>query len=148
MDLSDAKLKVIALYEFNDPGGVPTLFQMPFSPGWTFLVFLLFFTTVSSYSFLENVTIAEDMFRAYVKRAGAPQGGQATQPEELEEIHRVIVAIGDVHGNLDNLKKVLHMAGVTDTAGNWEKSERFTDPREKWRNPPQFFVQVGDLMDR
>ena len=137
------KLKVVTyIIRAQMIEGTLTLFQMLFS---TFLAFLLFFTTAWSYSF-ENGSIAEDMFQAYQL---VERGSGLSQPlSELEQVHRVIVAVGDVHGNLDNLKKVLHMAGVTDAAGNWEKSERFTDPHEKWKNPPQFLVRVGDLMDR
>ena len=121
---------------------------MPFSPGRTFLVFLLFFTTAWSYGFSENVTITEDMFRAYIKRTDASQGGQTTELKEPEEFNRLIVAIGDIHGNLENLEKVLYMAGVTNKAGDWEESETFTDRGKIWKNPPQFLVQVGDLMDK
>ena len=121
---------------------------MPLSPRWPFLVLLLFSNTARSYSF-ENVTIDEDMFRAnLVKRADAP-GRETTQNGEFD---RHIVAIGDVHGNLDNLKKVLYMAWVTDDlkAGNWGRSKSATpDPEgEKWQEPPDFLVQVGDIMDK
>jgi hypothetical protein len=116
---------------------------MPFSPGWPFLAFLLFLTTAWSHSF-ENGSITEEMFQAYQL---VERGSMFSKPQP-DNVHCVIVAVGDVHGNLDNLKKVLYMAGVTDMAGNWKKSEPFTDPREKWKNPPHFLVQVGDLMDR
>ena len=119
---------------------------MLLSPRWTFLTLLLFSNTARSYGF-ENVTIEEDMFRAnLVERADAP--GRETM--QIGEVDRHIVAIGDVHGNLDNLKKVLYMAGVTDKAGNWGKSEHSTTDRvrENWEDPPDFLVQVGDIMDR
>jgi hypothetical protein len=46
-----------------------------------------------------------------------------------------IVAIGDVHGDYDNFKKVLTEAGLIDRRGNWIAG----DTR---------FVQLGDLPDR
>lgn len=114
---------------------------MPLSARWTFLALLLFLNTARSYGF-ENVTIDEEMLWANLVERGA-----TNSKSENHESHLHIVAIGDVHGNLDNLKKVLYMAGVTDAAGNWEKSGP-TDTRQKWEQPPDFLVQVGDIMDR
>ncbi|MFT6092326.1 MAG: hypothetical protein ACJA2Q_000209 [Pseudohongiellaceae bacterium] len=48
---------------------------------------------------------------------------------------RSIVAIGDIHGDYDNFKKVLIDAGLIDRRGNWIAG----DTR---------FVQLGDLPDR
>ena len=117
---------------------------MPLSPGWTFLALLLFLNTARSYVF-ENVTLDRDMFWAQLAgRADEPHGKQAMQVEEVK--HR-IVAVGDVHGSLGNLKRVLRMAGVTDMADKWRKSES-TDVRQKWQEPPDYLVQVGDIMDK
>jgi hypothetical protein len=102
---------------------------MLLSPGWTFLALLPFFNTARSYVF-ENATIEADMLQAnLVGRAeAAPHGSQEMQ---AHDIHRHIVAIGDVHGKIKGLKKVLYMAGVTDkVGGKWGKSEP-TDVREK-----------------
>lgn len=112
---------------------------MSLSPRWTFLALLLFLNTVWSYGF-ENVTIEERMLRAsLVERADAHHGKETRQ---ISDHYRHIAAIGDVHGNLDNLKQALFMAGVTNQAGEWGKSTAWGD------KPPEFLVQVGDLMDR
>ncbi|KAG8706322.1 hypothetical protein FRC09_002474 [Ceratobasidium sp. 395] len=56
----------------------------------------------------------------------APKDGRFT---------RRIVAIGDLHGDLRNMKKVLTMAGVINRAGDWSGNV-------------DFFVQTGDIIDR
>ena len=48
---------------------------------------------------------------------------------------RHIVAVGDLHGDLPNARRVLHFAGVTDEYGNWTGNA-------------DFFVQTGDIIDR
>ncbi|KEP51008.1 serine-threonine protein phosphatase [Rhizoctonia solani 123E] len=48
---------------------------------------------------------------------------------------RRIVAIGDLHGDLVNMKKVLSMAGVINEDGNWSRNV-------------DFLVQTGDMVDR
>lgn len=48
---------------------------------------------------------------------------------------RRIVAVGDLHGDLGNAYKVLHMAGVVDEEGAWSGGV-------------DFFVQTGDIIDR
>ncbi|KAI0367776.1 Metallo-dependent phosphatase [Pilatotrama ljubarskyi] len=51
------------------------------------------------------------------------------------QFKRTIVAVGDLHGDLPNAQKVLHMAGVVDEQGNWAGGV-------------DFFVQTGDIIDR
>ncbi|KAJ3554493.1 hypothetical protein NM688_g3082 [Phlebia brevispora] len=53
----------------------------------------------------------------------------------LDEFSRTIVAVGDLHGDLPNARKVLHMAGVVDEKGRWSGNV-------------DFFVQTGDIIDR
>lgn len=48
---------------------------------------------------------------------------------------RKIVAIGDLHGDLENARKAMRMAGVIDAADNWTGAV-------------DFFVQTGDILDR
>ncbi|TFK40433.1 Metallo-dependent phosphatase-like protein [Crucibulum laeve] len=48
---------------------------------------------------------------------------------------RHIVAVGDLHGDLPNAKRVLKFSGVTDAYGNWT-------------GDVDFFVQTGDIIDR
>lgn len=66
---------------------------------------LLFLNTARSYGF-ENVTIDEEMLWANLVERGATNSKVKDHKSHLH-----IVAVGDVHGNLDNLKKVLYMAG-------------------------------------
>lgn len=54
------------------------------------------------------------------------------KPKKFE---RKIVAVGDLHGDLGNARKVLQFAGVTDEDGNW-------------KGDIDFFVQTGDIIDR
>ena len=46
-----------------------------------------------------------------------------------------LVAVGDLHGDLPNARRVLHMAGVTDESGVWSGGA-------------DIFVQTGDIVDR
>lgn len=48
---------------------------------------------------------------------------------------RHIVAVGDLHGDLGNARKVLQFSGVTDEFGDWAGGV-------------DFFVQTGDIIDR
>lgn len=48
---------------------------------------------------------------------------------------RRIVAVGDLHGDFGNTRKVLEMSGVVDKGG-------------KWTGEVDFFVQTGDIIDR
>jgi len=48
---------------------------------------------------------------------------------------RRIVAVGDLHGDFGNTRKVLEMSGVIDGEG-------------KWTGDVDFFVQTGDIIDR
>ncbi|EPT01418.1 hypothetical protein FOMPIDRAFT_1120458 [Fomitopsis schrenkii] len=48
---------------------------------------------------------------------------------------RRIVAVGDLHGDMPNAQKVLHMAGVVDANGDWS-------------GEVDYFVQTGDIIDR
>jgi hypothetical protein len=48
---------------------------------------------------------------------------------------RHIVAVGDLHGDLNNARRVLQFSGVVDEYGNWT-------------GHADFFVQTGDIIDR
>ncbi|KAF5382177.1 hypothetical protein D9615_004405 [Tricholomella constricta] len=52
-----------------------------------------------------------------------------------EPFVRHVVAVGDLHGDLPNARKVLQFSGVTDDFGNWT-------------GHADFFVQTGDIIDR
>ena len=57
------------------------------------------------------------------------------EPSGREPFSRHIVAVGDLHGDLPNARKVLKFAGVTDEKGDWS-------------GDVDFFVQTGDIIDR
>ena len=48
---------------------------------------------------------------------------------------RHIVAVGDLHGDLPNARRVLQFSGVIDDRGDWS-------------GDVDFFVQTGDIIDR
>jgi hypothetical protein len=48
---------------------------------------------------------------------------------------RRIVAVGDLHGDLPNARKVLQMTNVVDENGDWTGNV-------------DYFVQTGDIIDR
>jgi hypothetical protein len=51
------------------------------------------------------------------------------------ELSSRIVAVGDLHGDIENAQKVLEMAGVVDSDG-------------RWSGDVDVFVQTGDIIDR
>lgn len=54
---------------------------------------------------------------------------------EDEPFTRHIVAVGDLHGDMPNARKVLRFANVVDDFGDWSGNV-------------DFFVQTGDIIDR
>ncbi|KAI8980195.1 Metallo-dependent phosphatase [Trametes punicea] len=75
---------------------------------------------------------AADLHRHY-HDATAPN---VVHPEPVEgQFKRTIVAVGDLHGDMPNARKVLQMADVVDDEGNWSGNV-------------DFFVQTGDIIDR
>ena len=54
--------------------------------------------------------------------------------DRIERSSRII-AVGDLHGDIGNAQKVLEMAGVVDSDGNWS-------------GEVDVFVQTGDIIDR
>ncbi|KAF9479616.1 Metallo-dependent phosphatase [Pholiota conissans] len=71
------------------------------------------------------------------------QESRVEEEEEEEEgglyrrvpFTRHIVAVGDMHGDMPNARKVLTFAGVVDEHGNWS-------------GDVDYFVQTGDIIDR
>lgn len=51
------------------------------------------------------------------------------------EFRRKIVAVGDLHGDFPNAKRVLEMTRVVDDKGDWT-------------GDVDYFVQTGDIIDR
>ena len=62
-------------------------------------------------------------------------GGAAEEAVVEGRFRRKIVAVGDLHGDLPNAHRVLHMANVVDESGHWSGGV-------------DFFVQTGDIIDR
>ncbi|KAF9036262.1 Metallo-dependent phosphatase-like protein [Panaeolus papilionaceus] len=56
-------------------------------------------------------------------------------PTPRKTFTRHIVAVGDLHGDYGNARRVLHFSGVTDKDGDWSGNV-------------DFFVQTGDIIDR
>ena len=54
---------------------------------------------------------------------------------ERHPFSRHIVAVGDLHGDLSNARRVLDFSGVIDEFGDWS-------------GDVDFFVQTGDIIDR
>ena len=54
---------------------------------------------------------------------------------EVSERSSRIVAVGDLHGDIENAQKVLEMARVVDSNG-------------RWSGEVDVFVQTGDIIDR
>lgn len=63
------------------------------------------------------------------------RGSYATGVEASVPFVRHIVAVGDLHGDLPNARRVLQFSGVVDGFGNWT-------------GHADIFVQTGDIIDR
>lgn len=63
------------------------------------------------------------------------QTGSHVGEHRVRPYTRRIVAVGDLHGDMPNAQKVLHMAGVVDANGDWS-------------GEVDYFVQTGDIIDR
>src|ERR1700733_10486215 len=61
--------------------------------------------------------------------------GTSSQHASVKPFVRHIVAVGDLHGDLPNARRVLHFSGIVDEYGNWT-------------GHADFFVQTGDIIDR
>ena len=61
--------------------------------------------------------------------------GSAEDSRRYHPFVRHIVAVGDLHGDLLNARRVLEFSGVTDEFGDWS-------------GEVDFFVQTGDIIDR
>lgn len=94
------------------------------------LIFAFYFkSTIAS-----RVSSAFTSLQAYLPFPDGPEKSQAS-PYVTPEFSRRIVAVGDLHGDLPNALKVLQLANVIDTDGNWS-------------GEVDFFVQTGDIIDR
>lgn len=67
--------------------------------------------------------------------APSPIPKEPGEPIPDGQFTRHIVAVGDLHGDLVNMKKVLKMSGVLNETGDWSGNV-------------DFFVQTGDMIDR
>ncbi|KAJ6576663.1 Metallo-dependent phosphatase-like protein [Mycena vulgaris] len=75
---------------------------------------------------VEQEEASQEVFTA----PGAPSSSSARAP-----FTRHIVAVGDLHGDMQNAQTVLQFSGVVDEFGNWT-------------GDADFFVQTGDIIDR
>ncbi|KAI5122900.1 hypothetical protein M0805_007578 [Coniferiporia weirii] len=66
---------------------------------------------------------------------GDSQAIIGSKDDAVRKYERHIVAVGDLHGDFGNALKVLQMAGVVDSAGDWT-------------GDVDLFVQTGDIIDR
>ncbi|XXF75137.1 metallophosphoesterase [Myxococcaceae bacterium GXIMD 01537] len=64
----------------------------------------------------------------------APPARPAADPYSVKGVER-IVAVGDVHGDVDALKEVLRLAGLIDA-------------KDRWSGGKTHLVQTGDIADR
>jgi hypothetical protein len=60
---------------------------------------------------------------------------EKTKDLERHPFIRHIVAVGDLHGDLPNARRVLEFSGVIDEFGDWS-------------GEVDYFVQTGDIIDR
>ncbi|KAJ3567473.1 hypothetical protein NP233_g6342 [Leucocoprinus birnbaumii] len=60
---------------------------------------------------------------------------ERTKDSSRAKFTRHVVAVGDLHGDLGNARRVLQFSGVTDDKGDWSGNV-------------DFFVQTGDIIDR
>ncbi|KAF8896315.1 Metallo-dependent phosphatase-like protein [Infundibulicybe gibba] len=65
----------------------------------------------------------------------SPDANIELRPPRPKPFVRHIVAVGDLHGDMPNARRVLQFAGVTDDFGNWAGGV-------------DYFVQTGDIIDR
>ncbi|KZP19858.1 hypothetical protein FIBSPDRAFT_1045268 [Athelia psychrophila] len=82
-----------------------------------------------------NVLVSPYLAKLQPSAAPAPHTPRASASNVPGAFTRKIVAIGDLHGDLPNALKVLHMAGVTDEHGDWAGAI-------------DFLVQTGHIVDR
>ncbi|KAM6490534.1 Metallo-dependent phosphatase-like protein [Amanita muscaria] len=79
-----------------------------------------------------NATTGEKMLNAFQTVHGS---GKLENSKNPKPFHRHIVAVGDLHGDMANARRVLEFSGVTDKNGEWS-------------GKADFFVQTGDIIDR
>ncbi len=60
---------------------------------------------------------------------------QSDSQDTRTKFTRHIVAVGDLHGDMPNARRVLQFSSVTDDNGDWS-------------GDVDFFVQTGDIIDR
>ena len=68
-------------------------------------------------------------------RNDQPHAPLRNAPDDSMELSTRIVAVGDLHGDIENAQKVLEMAKVVDSDG-------------RWSGEVDVFVQTGDIIDR
>ena len=85
-----------------------------------------------AFSFVGFTTFA---YLAYYLRIYQPHALLLNASSERLERSSRIVAVGDLHGDIENAQKVLEMAGLVGSDG-------------RWSGEVDVFVQTGDIIDR
>jgi hypothetical protein len=107
----------------------------------------LLFVTVAGFLVLLSLHLVLECYAIQVPHIAGPVSLAAWLPElfyKPQASHRPgsarpfvrhIVAVGDLHGDMPNAKRVLQLSGVVDEHGDWTGNV-------------DFFVQTGDIIDR
>jgi len=74
-------------------------------------------------------------YRAWSPSSVPTSAGPHVEANMRTKFTRHIVAVGDLHGDLPNARRVLQFSGVIDDHGDWS-------------GDVDFFVQTGDIIDR
>jgi len=80
----------------------------------------------------ENLPWSSHFAPTFTSPHGHQEGLKASMRTKFT---RQVVAVGDLHGDLPNARRVLQFSGVTDDRGDWSGNV-------------DFFVQTGDIIDR
>ena len=80
----------------------------------------------------ENLPWSSHSIPTFTSSHGYQEGLKASMRTKFT---RHVVAVGDLHGDLPNARRILQFSGVTDDRGDWS-------------GHVDFFVQTGDIIDR
>jgi hypothetical protein len=84
---------------------------------------------------LSVISFATFAYLVSYLRNDQPHAPLRNAPDDSMELSTRIVAVGDLHGDIENAQKVLEMAKVVDSDG-------------RWSGEVDVFVQTGDIIDR
>lgn len=84
---------------------------------------------------LRQILSENPPYRAWSPPSVPTSAGPHVEANMRTKFTRHIVAVGDLHGDLPNARRVLQFSGVIDDHGDWS-------------GDVDFFVQTGDIIDR